>query len=88
VDLPAGSFVADITTLRATWSLSTRLTTNALVQYNSLSEDLITNVRFNFIHRPGSDLYLVFTEARGVEGDRWALADRGLVLKLTYLARF
>jgi hypothetical protein len=88
VEVPSGSFVADITTLRAVWALSTRVTTNALVQYNSLSEDVIANVRFNVIHRPGSDVYLVFTEARGVEGDRWALADRGLVLKLTYLARF
>lgn len=88
VSIPSGSFTADIVALRGIWALSTRVTTNALVQYNRLTEDLITNVRFNFIHRPGSDLYVVFTEARGVEGDLWTLGDRGLVVKLTWLQRF
>jgi hypothetical protein len=88
VEMPSGAFVADISSLRVNWGLSTRLTANALVQYNSLTEALITNVRFNFIHRPGSDLYLVFTEARGVDDDLWAVDDRGLVVKLTWLARF
>jgi hypothetical protein len=88
VDLPSGDFVADISSLRVTWARSTRVTTNALFQYNSLTDDIVTNVRFNFIHRPGSDLYLVFTEARGVDDDRWALDNRGLVAKLTWLARF
>ena len=88
VDLPNGSFTADITGLRLIWALSTKVTTNALIQYNSLTDDFISNVRFNFIYRPGSDLFLVFTEERGVDDDRWALADRGMVLKFTYLVRF
>ena len=88
VELPSGSFVADISSLRVTWALSTRFVTNALFQYNSLTEDFITNVRLNIIHRPGSDLYLVFTEARGVDDDLWKTEDRGLVAKLTWLARF
>ncbi len=88
VDLPGGSFTSNITTLRATYAFSTRMTLDALVQHNSLDDALVTNVRFNFIHRPGSDLFLVFTEARGVEGELWDLADRGLVAKVTYLMRF
>ena len=39
-------------------------------------------------HRPGSDLYLVLTENRGVDDDLWELQDRGMVAKLTYLVRF
>jgi hypothetical protein len=89
VDLPSGSFTADITSLRFTWALSTRVTTNALVQYNALTDDLIANLRFNLIHRPGSDLYVVFTEARSGEGDDdLLLQNRGMVVKLTWLARF
>jgi hypothetical protein len=59
-----------------------------LVQYNSLDEYFSSNLRINFIHRPGSDLFLVFTEERGVDDDLWKVADRASVLKITYLKRF
>lgn len=87
VELASGEFTADVTTLRLTWAFSTRMTTNALIQYNSLSDELLSNVRFNFIHRPGSDLYLVFTEERVEGADGWRTEDRGFVVKLTYLMR-
>jgi len=88
IDLPSGAFTANLISLRGTYSFSTRLSTNLLVQYNSLDEYFSTNIRVNFIHRPGSDLFLVFTEERGVEGDLWEVSDRGMVMKLTYLKRF
>ena len=87
VSLPSGSFTADITSLRLTWALSPLMTTNAFIQYNGLTDRVITNVRFNFIHRPGSDLFLVFSENRFREDDFWLADDRGLVVKLTYLWR-
>ena len=88
VELPSGGFTADLLSIRAGYAFSTRLTTNLLVQYNSLDEVFSTNFRLNFIHRPGSDLFLVLTEERGDEGDLWRLSDRGMVVKLTYLKRF
>ena len=88
VGLPNGAFVADIYSFRATWAASTRLVTNARVQYNSLTGEVLTNARLQFIHTPGSDLFIVFTEDRGVGDDPWAVADRGLVAKVTYLFRF
>ncbi len=87
VDVPTGSFVSNITSLRAAYSFSTKLSTNLLVQYNSLDRVFSTNLRFNFIHRPGSDLFLVFTEARGTDQRLWDLTSRGMVMKLTYLKR-
>jgi hypothetical protein len=87
VDLPGGQLDANITSLRATHSFSTRLSTNVLVQYNSLDRALATNVRFNYIHRPGSDLFIVFTEGRGGDVGAWNLDARGLVMKVTYLRR-
>ncbi len=87
VDVPDGAFNADISTLRATYSHSTRLSTNVLLQYNSFEKTFSTNVRFNFIHRPGSDFFLVFTENRGDDRRVWSLSDRGMVMKITYLAR-
>jgi hypothetical protein len=88
VEVPNGGFTANVTSLRFGYAFSTKLTTNALVQYNSLDNDFSANLRLNFIHRPGSDLFIVFTERRGVEEELWDLSSRGMVAKLTYLVRF
>jgi len=87
VDIPFGEFTADIGSVRATYAFSTKLMANALVQYNSLDRGISTNVRVNFIHRPGSDFFFVFNEERGSATSAWDFANRGAVVKLTYLAR-
>jgi len=87
VEIPAGGLTTNITSVRFGYAFSTRLTTNALLQYNSLDKTVSTNLRLDFIHRPGSDLFVVFTEGRGVDGRLWTLSDRGFTVKLTYLAR-
>lgn len=88
VDLPNGAFKADIASLRFSYAFSTQFFTNALLQYNSLDNRVSANVRLNYIHRPGSDLFVVFTEERGSEASVWDLDNRALVVKLTYLYRF
>jgi hypothetical protein len=93
VDVPGGEFVTDIASARLAYSFSTRLNTNLLVQYNSLADQLTTNLRVDFIHRPGSDLFVVLTESRGEnaalgQDSLWDLQDRGFVVKLTWLERF
>lgn len=87
VDIPFGSFEANIASLRLNLAASTKFVTNALFQYNSLTNNLSANVRLNFIHRPGSDLFVVFTEQRGSEQSVWDFENRGIVAKLTYLSR-
>ncbi|MFQ5691371.1 MAG: hypothetical protein ACE5HQ_14010, partial [Gemmatimonadota bacterium] len=87
VDVPGGAFTTDITSIRLDYAFSTTLTANALIQYNSLEKRISTNLRFDLIHRPGSDLFLVFNEERGSEASPWDFRSRGLVAKLTYLAR-
>ena len=86
--IPTGDFTAKLLSLRGSYSFSTRLSTNLLVQYNSLDNEFSTNFRVNFMHRPGSDLFVVFTEQRGSEEDLWWVSDRAMVMKLTYLKRF
>lgn len=88
VEVPSGDFTADLVSVRAGYAFSTRLTANLLVQYNTLDQYFSTNLRVNFIHRPGSDLFLVFTEEREEDASRWRLSDRGMVMKVTYLRRF
>ncbi len=87
VDLPNGAFVARIGSLRISYAFSTRVFLHTLFQYNSLDNRISANIRFNWIHRPGSDLYIVINEERGSDGSLWNLENRGAVVKITYLAR-
>ena len=88
VDVPDGSFTADVVSVRLSYAFSTRLFANTLLQYNNLDNSVSANVRVNFIHSPGSDLFIVFNERRGNDNALWAFSDRGAVVKVTYLGRF
>ena len=87
VDVPAGAFTADLARLRVVYAFSTTLVANTLVQYNRRDDELSISVRINFIHRPGSDLFIVFNEERGSAASIWDGNTRAAVVKLTYLAR-
>ena len=87
VDVPNGSFTAHLASLRLSYAFSTRLVANALLQYNSLDNRISTNFRLNFVHRPGSDLFVVFNEQYGSDNSIWDLDSRSIVVKLTYLQR-
>jgi hypothetical protein len=87
-DLPGGAFTAHVVGLRLGWAFSTRLFARAYVQYNSLDDKWITNVRLDFIHRPGSDIFVVFNDDQGEEGAPGRLVSRGFAVKGTWLIRF
>jgi hypothetical protein len=86
IDLPAGAFVSKLVASRVNYNFNTRMFVNALVQYNTDSKQWSSNVRFNFIHRPLSDFFLVYNERR-LEGTG-DLIDRALIAKVTYLMAF
>ena len=65
---------------------STRLLTSAFVQFNEATQELVTNVRFNWIHAPLSDLFLVLTERRDTDGG--GVLDRFVTVKVTKLLSF
>jgi hypothetical protein len=87
-ELPGGAFTAHVAGLRLGWAFSTRLVASAYVQYNSLEEKWVTNLRLNFVHRPGSDIFLVFNDDRGEAGMPGLVVSRGLAVKGTWLIRF
>lgn len=87
VEVPDGHFNADLASMRFSYAFSTKLSANALFQYNRLDNRISTNIRVNYIHRPGSDLFFVYTEEHGSEHSIWDLKNRGAVLKFTYLQR-
>ena len=85
--MPGGSFIASVTALRLGWTPTTRLTAATYLQYNSLTRRFVANFRADFIHHPGSDLFVVFNEERGTEAAPSLLVDRGFAVKLNYLLR-
>jgi len=87
-DLPSGSFVADLVSLRLAYAFSTRLGASAYVQWNSLDDEMVANLRFVYRYRPGSDLIVALDENRGVPGSLWTVGERHMALKVSYLARF
>lgn len=83
ISIPGGRFRTNLLTSRVNYSFTTSMFLNALVQYNSDSRQWSSNVRFNIIHRPLSDFFLVYNERRNsVTGD---LLDRAIIAKLTYM---
>jgi hypothetical protein len=89
VDLPEGEFTASIVSARTTYTISPRAFFGALIQYNSTVKTVTTNLRFRWEYRPGSDLFVVFSEGRNttIDGPE-QIASRALAVKLTRLFRF
>jgi len=83
ISLPEGRFKTNLLATRVDYSFSTNMFLNALLQYNNDSRQWSSNVRFNLIHRPLSDFFLVYNERRhSLTGD---LIDRALIAKFTYM---
>ena len=87
VKMPWGNFLVNLTTLRVDYTFSPRMTIRSLTQYNTSTNEISNNIRFNLIHRPGSDLFVVYNDLRqtGLPADVFAQKDRQLVVKLNYL---
>ena len=89
VDLPWGSFHTNLAVTRINYAFSPRMFFGGLVQYNSGSHALSSNLRLRWEYRPGSEIFVVYTDARNTDVlDRWSdLVNRGLTVKMNYLWR-
>ena len=86
IELSTGAFVSKLLTTRVNYNFNTKMFVNALLQYNTDSRQWSSNLRFNIIHRPLSDFFLVYNERRDERtGD---LLDRAVIAKMTYLMAF
>jgi hypothetical protein len=86
--LPAGSAFTHLAGVRLNHSTSTTVFTSALVQWNSASRQFDVNARFNWIYRPMSNVYLVYSRTTTDGRFGQTLRDQSLVLKVTRLMRF
>ena len=96
VDLPIdnGDFDATTASIDILASVSRKLFAKALIQYDNFSRDIQANIRIDWIHTPGSDLFLVFNTSYHLTQSHEDLFDpnRDLILnssvgvaKVTYL---
>ncbi|MBA2301549.1 MAG: carbohydrate binding family 9 domain-containing protein [Acidobacteria bacterium] len=83
IELPEGRFTEGLAVIRLDSSLTTRMFLNAFVQYNGRDDVWLTNVRFNFIHRPLSDIYVVWNDATGT-----GIRDRAFIVKYSHSFAF
>jgi hypothetical protein len=91
VDLPSGSFTATVISGRGTLTFTPRMLVAALIQYNSAGSVVTTNIRYRWEYRPGSELFVVYSDGRDTR-DALArnsprLMNRGFTVKLTKLFR-
>ena len=86
IELPSGAFVTHLVTGRVNYYFNTKVFVNALVQYNTDTNQWSSNVRLDIIHRPLSDIYLVYNERH--DSRSGALISRAVIAKMTYLFAF
>jgi hypothetical protein len=83
ISLAEGRIHQKLLAARVNYGFSTKMFLNALVQYNSDTKQWSSNVRFNIIHRPLSDIFVVYNEHR--DSITGGLIDRAVIAKMTYM---
>ena len=86
IELSTGAFLSKLMTTRVNYNFNTRMFFNALVQYNSDNHQWTSNLRFNVIHRPLSDFFLVYNERRDERTGQ--MVTRAVIAKMTYMVAF
>ena len=89
VELVQGSFTARVVRLRATYTITPRMFVSGIAQYNSAASSVGSNVRFRWEYRPGSELFVVYTDDYDTETRPAVvpLRNRAFVVKFNRLFR-
>lgn len=84
--VPVAAFTTTLATLRVGYSFSTSMFLDSLLQYRTDTNQFSANVRFNLIHHPLSDFFIVYNESQYTDLDE--PAGRGIVVKFTQMLAF
>lgn len=84
VSLPQGKFTTHLFSGRVQLAIRSDIVPMSLFQYNHDTRQVSTNIRFNWIPRPGSDFFVVYDEL-DARGAAFGVKNRSLVVKLNYL---
>jgi len=89
VSLPTGTFTNTVLVARTDYGFTPRRFISGLLQYSSSTHVLSSNVRFRWEYRPGSELFVVYTDERDTLKPGYPdLRNRAFVVKATRLLRF
>ena len=91
VDLPVGRFDTTLVSARMIYAVNPLMFVSALVQYNSATGSVGTNVRLRWEYHPGSELFVVYNENRddALRPNRFPrLENRAFIVKINRLFRF
>ncbi len=89
VDLPYGSFINYLFPVKANYSFTTLINLSALVQYNGQTGLVSSNVRFAWLNRSGTGLFVVYNDRRDVlSSTALETLGRSFVVKYTRLFDF
>ena len=84
--IPKASFTSTLGNLRVGYSFNTSMFLDSLLQYRTDVNQFSANVRFNLIHRPLSDFFVVYNESQFT--DTTSNAGRGVIVKYTQMFSF
>ena len=87
LNTPNARFVNTLGTVRTSYSFTTNMFIDALSQYDAVSKQFNANIRFNLIHHPLSDLFIVYNDQRILTPDA-PIAGRGIIVKFTQMMSF
>lgn len=89
IDFPsrAQQLTAQIARVRARGAINASTSVAAFVQYNGLSDAVISNLRVRYNPREGTDLYIVFNEVRNAH-DGSSVPPRPAIDSRTLLVKF
>jgi hypothetical protein len=84
---PLHEFTTNLVTARTSYSFTTQMYLDSLLQYNTDIRQFNANVRFNLIHRPLSDIFVVYNEQQFTEQPD-VTPGRAVIVKYTHMLAF
>ena len=83
--LPSGDFTTNLARLRVSYSFTTRMFFQALVQYNDRAHLWSSNFRFGLLSDANTGLFVVYNDIQGLGSELPPGSGRTLTLKYSYL---
>ncbi|MBI1873924.1 MAG: carbohydrate binding family 9 domain-containing protein [Acidobacteria bacterium] len=83
VDLPGGRFVVNLVRARVSYSFTPRMLAQALLQYNDRADIWSVNLRFSWLQRANTGLFLVYNDTRELEDFTGTPIGRVFILKFS-----
>ena len=85
IDLPLGSTITNLTSVRAAYNMSPRVFVQSLLQHNDSDNLWSVNFRFGWLQDANTGLFVVYNEIDGIGHIVPNGAGRSLIIKYSYL---